>query len=524
MDSQYPNQKPSFYPEVIQTTPEIPQYSSSSSSSNNLYPTIDKRDFAENLFPAFPPYSVSGHNGYSYPPSAPTAYYSQYPVSSNNVYSVPHFAPTPHPSQYSVSGHSDPPFVATAPPEQFPVSGSNDHSDHPFTPTAPAEAVEEVLIKIPGAIVNLIDKSYSVELACGDFAVVRLWQDHNIVAVLAHVADEVQWPITKQGTAVKLDDSHYFFSLQFPKEAGSVQDDGGKIKTSKEGSDLLSYGLTIASKGQENLLIQLDDILRCYSCFTVQEVKGKGEEVLDGGKNMSPEDLNSTSMKKAMEGRCAAYWTTLAPNVEEYSGKTAQMIAAGSGQLIKGILWCGDVTIDRLNRGNEVLKSRMTPADENLEISPETLKRIQRIKKVTKVTHKVTKGVLSGVVKVSVYFSNSVANSKLGQRVFKLLPGEMVLATLDGFDKICDAVEAAGKNVMSTSSTVTTELVNQKYGEKAAEATSEGLNAAGHAMGTAWAAFKLRKALNPKSALKSSVLAKAAAKATVEEAKAKAKK
>lgn len=29
--------------------------------------------------------------------------------------------------------------------------------------------------------------------------------------------------------------------------------------------------------------------------------------------------------------------------------------------------------------------------------------------------------------------------------------------------KICDAVEVAGKNVMSTSSTVTTELVDHKY-------------------------------------------------------------
>ncbi|KAE8707134.1 Senescence/dehydration-associated protein-related isoform 3 [Hibiscus syriacus] len=447
MDSQYPNQKPSLYPELIRTNPEIPQYASSSSSSNNLYPTIDKRDFVEKLFPDFSPYSVSRHNGHSYPPFAPTAHYSQ----------------------YHVSGHSDPPFVITAPPEQFPVSGSNDHSDPPFAPTAPAEAVEEVLIKIPGAIVHLIDKSYSVELACGEFAVVRLWQDNNIVAVLARVADDVQWPITKQGTAVKLDDSHYFFSLEFPKEAD---------KASEDGSDLISYGLTIASKGQGNLLIQLDDILRCYSCFTVQKVKGKGEEVLDGGKNMSPEDLNSVSKKEAMEGRCAAYWTTLAPNVEEYSGTAAKMIAAGSGQLIKGILWCGDVTIDRLNRGNEVLKSRMTPTEENLEISPEALKRIQRIKKVTRVTHKVANGVLSGVVKVSGYFSTQLQTQNWA-RVFRLLPGEMVLATLDGFDKICDAAEAAGKNVMSTSSTVTTELVNQKYGEKAAEATSEGLNSAG---------------------------------------------
>lgn len=59
-------------------------------------------------------------------------------------------------------------------------------------------------------------------------------------------------------------------------------------------------------------------------------------------------------------------------------------------------------------------------------------------------------------------------------------------------------------------------LNNSRYGEKAAEATSEGLDAAGHAIGTAWAAFKIRKALNPKSVLKPTTLAKSAAKAASE--------
>lgn len=60
-----------------------------------------------------------------------------------------------------------------------------------------------------------------------------------------------------------------------------------------------------------------------------------------------------------------------------------------------------------------------------------------------------------------------------------------------------------------------------RYGEKAAEATNEGLDAAGHAIGTAWAAFKIRKALNPKSVLKPTTLAKSAAKAAASEVKSK---
>lgn len=51
-----------------------------------------------------------------------------------------------------------------------------------------------------------------------------------------------------------------------------------------------------------------------------------------------------------------------------------------------------------------------------------------------------------------------------------------------------------------------------RYGEEAAKAASEGLDAAGHAVGTAWTVFKIRQALNPKSVLKPTALTKSAAK------------
>ncbi|TKY70326.1 Spartin protein [Spatholobus suberectus] len=401
----------------------------------------------------------------------------------------------------------------------YPSIDYNDLVENLFTddataagsPSAPPEATEEVLLRIPGAILNLVDRDYSVELACGDFSVIRLRQGDNAVAVYARVANEIQWPLAKDETAVKVDDSHYFFSFRVPDP--------------DEEEDLLSYGLTIASKGQEGLLKELDAVLEHCSCFSVQRVSEKAKkkgEALDGSvaKEVSPKDLESEKKKEMMEGRCAAYWTTLAPNVEDYSGTAARMIAAGSGQVVKGVLWCGDVTVERLKWGNQVMKKRISPGS-HAEVSPQTLKRIRRVKRVTKMTQKVANGFLSGVVKVSGFFTSSVVNSKAGKKFFSLLPGEVVLASLDGFSKVCDAVEVAGKNVMSTSSTVTTELVDHRYGEQAAEATSEGFRAAGHALGTAWAAFKIRKAINPKSVLKPTTLAKAGAKAAASEFKAK---
>lgn len=56
-----------------------------------------------------------------------------------------------------------------------------------------------------------------------------------------------------------------------------------------------------------------------------------------------------------------------------------------------------------------------------------------RVKKMTKMSEKVATGILSGVVKVSGFFTSSIVNSKAGQRFFNLLPGEIVLASLDGF-------------------------------------------------------------------------------------------
>ena len=281
--------------------------SSSSSSAPSLYPAVDMKDLAENLFPE----------------------------------------------------------------EDAPVSDQKHH-----------DSFEQVLVKIPGVIVHLIEKQNSVELASGEFSIVGLNQGNNVVAVLARVGDELQWPLAKDEPSVKLDDSHYFFTLSVPPN--------GSLENHDSVPEMLNYGLTVASKGQEELLKELDRILDQYSCFSVQAVKGSGKwEVLDGSvaREISPEDMAASEEKKELlEERSAAYWTTLAPNVDDYSGKAARLIAAGSGQVIKGILWCGDVTVDRLNWGNEFMKKRMGPRSD-AEISPAAMRSIKRFAIVLPLFH-----------------------------------------------------------------------------------------------------------------------------------------
>ncbi|KAB5561449.1 hypothetical protein DKX38_006406 [Salix brachista] len=433
----------SLYPQVILSNPDAISASSTSIPSS-LYPTIDMKDMAENLFPE--------------------------EDCKNNL-------------------------------------GSPLGSD--------SEPQEEILIKIPGSIVHLIERDRSVELACGDFFIVSLKQGDTIVAVFARVGDDIQWPLAKDEAAVKLDGSHYFFSLRVPE---NESDEGGLNKGEVE---LLNYGVTFASKGQEGLLKEIDKLLECYSSFSVQEVNestvGKWE-VIDGSvaKEISPDELENR--KELVEKSSAAYWTVLAPNVEDYSSSVARLIAAGTGQLIKGILWGGDVTVDRLKWGDEFFKKTIHKSSDS-DISPGTLRRIKRVKLLTKMSEKVAVGILTGVVTVYGFFTSPIVNSKVGKKFFSLMPGEIVLASLDGFNKVCDAVEVAGKNVMSTSSVVTTGLVSHRYGDDAGKVTNEGLDAAGHVIGTAWAVFKIRKALNPKSVIKPTSLVKAAARANATEMK-----
>ncbi|KAI9174520.1 hypothetical protein LWI28_018521 [Acer negundo] len=74
-------------------------------------------------------------------------------------------------------------------------------------------------------------------------------------------------------------------------------------------------------------------------------------------------------------------------------------------RVIRGILWCGDVTAYRLRWGNEFLKRKMGPGSDS-GISPDTIKRIKRVKKLTKMSENVATGILSEVVKVSGFFTS----------------------------------------------------------------------------------------------------------------------
>jgi spartin len=233
--------------------------------------------------------------------------------------------------------------MADLAPVEIPSSPGTSSSPHGDAPSAPPPS-EDVLLLIPGAQLHLIDRHRSHPLAAGDLSLRRIRAGDTSLAATA-LLGAVQWPLARDVAAVKLDPCHYSFSLTVPASA----DDPAP--------DPLHYGLTLSSPDP-----RLDGVLGAYTRFSVHSVVGS-EGLADRVRG---------------EVEAAAYWTAVAPNVEEYGGAVAKAIASGAESLAKGILWCGVMTVDRLHWGNEVLRKRIQPGDTDAEVTPEMLKRIKR--------------------------------------------------------------------------------------------------------------------------------------------------
>uniref|UniRef100_A0A0E0KB48 Senescence domain-containing protein n=1 Tax=Oryza punctata TaxID=4537 RepID=A0A0E0KB48_ORYPU len=471
--------KQSLYPEVNQSHPDLntaflanPNPAAAASPGGSLYPSVDPQQLAENLFP----------------------------------------------------------------------DGADDAAPPPPT-------TEETLVAVPGAQLHLVDPDRSMDLGAGTLSVVRLRQGDHSVAVLARLVPEkrsqrrgglfsfwstsgkssdgaaqepVQWPLTRDVAAVKLDTAHYFFSLHVPHtDHEDDAEEEADAEKDADGEAALSYGLTVASKGQEAVLAELDKVLEEYTTFSVKQVEPAAKEKSEvmntkAVTEITPEEAVGDK-KEVVEEQSAAFWTTIAPNVDDYSSSVARLIARGSGQLVRGIIWCGDITAEGLRCGEAVVKKSVGPSGKPSQVKPSTIRRMKRARRVTKMSNRVANSILSGVLKVSGFVTSTVLNSKPAQKFFKLMPGEVILASLDGFGKVWDAVEVSGKNVMRTSSVVTTSVVTHRYGDQAGQVTQDYLHATGNALGVAWAVFKIRKALDPKGNLKKSSLASAAAHAVAKE-------
>lgn len=389
------------------------------------------------------------------------------------------------------------------------------------------EASEDILVRIRGAMVHLVDDQDSPLLAEGDFSVVRIEQEGNGIVAFIRVGDNLRWPLTKDEPAVKLDASHYFFTIRVPRRVDDMD-----RETAGASQECMSYGVTFSTAGQERQLRELDAILEQYSGFSSpQLVHGDREhDEFDGafgsghgyGHNQPPrgqpvpEGVVSSKGKRVTGSNEAEFWRTMAPNVDDYNGSVAKTMAKGTGNIIKGIFWLRDSTLAQLDNGSTYVRGRVNPSSKPTNISPQTLTNLKRVMNMSVATDQVAKSVLDGVLKAAGFFSGALMRSQAGKKFFQLLPGEVAVVSMDAFAKVFDAVETAGRDMMKSTAMFTQDVVAHRYGEDAGEVTGNSLSTVGHLFATAWTVAKVRSALNPSKFRPSTTgLLKEAAKAAI---------
>ncbi|XP_024379847.1 protein EARLY-RESPONSIVE TO DEHYDRATION 7, chloroplastic isoform X1 [Physcomitrium patens] len=397
---------------------------------------------------------------------------------------------------------------ATSNTSDFSALRASSRTEPAYSPNAEVtETSEEVLVRVRGAVVHLVDDEESPLLAEGSFSVVLIEQEGNGIVAFVKVGDNLRWPLTKDALAVKLDSTHYFFTIHVPRPV----DEMDKETADGAGGEALSYGVTFSVTGQERELLHLDSLLEKYSNFSNPQLvhddrqKSNFDRALQSGAGSGtagvtiPEAVVSSKGKRVTEGNQAEFWKTMAPNVNDYNSRLAKGMAKGTGNVIKGIFWVRDVTVARLENGSIYMKGKVKPCSKPSKISPRTLRNLKRVENMSKATEEVAKNVLDGVVKTVGFFSQSLLKSKPGKKFFSLLPGEVALASMDAFAKVFDAMEKAGSDMMQSTAVFTQDVVSHRYGEGAGQVAENTMSTAGHVMGTAWTVSKVRKALNLKT-------------------------
>ncbi|GMQ06365.1 hypothetical protein CsSME_00050991 [Camellia sinensis var. sinensis] len=325
----------------------------------------------------------------------------------------------------------------------------------------------EVLLRIPGCKVHLVEEGEALELANGDFTLCRILDDNVILATTVKIGDDLQWPLTKDEPAVKLDALHYLFSL--PMKNG----------------DQLSYGVTFLDGGSLGVL---DSYLQENSCFSCSSF------------SIQNKNLN---------------WNEFAPRVEDFNNFLAKAIAEGTGQIVKGIFKCSNAYTNQVQKGGEMIltqavdeKNRSSKSNNDASATKKNKinQTLKRVRNLSSMTEQMSKAMLDGVGIATGTVMAPVVQSQVGKAFLAMVPGQVLLASLDAVNKVLDAAEVAEKQALSATSAATTRIVSERFGENAGEATEDVLATAGHCAGTAWNVLKIRKAINPASSVSSGVL------------------
>ncbi|KAL8129667.1 hypothetical protein V2J09_018822 [Rumex salicifolius] len=343
--------------------------------------------------------------------------------------------------------------------------GASKQKQLPPPPPKPQEShvSRQVLMQIPGGCtVHLMDEGEAVRIAGpSDLTMLRVVDNQLSLATIVKVGKDLQWPLTKDEPVVKLDDRHYLFTIPV-----------------KGGGDPLSFGVGFSKQITKAQLESLDSFLRLHACFSCASSHNGDAGIND--------------------------WKEFAPRIEDYNGVLARAIAGGTAKddkMQRGGYGYGITKTSKSSQNKGVIAGLRGPKK-----TPQLDMNLRRVRKLSEATENMSKTMLDGLGLASASLWGPLVQSRAGQAFFSMMPGEVLLASLDAIDRILNAAEAAEKQSMKVTSGAAVRAMEDRFGEGAGEATGEVLATAGHVAGTAWNVYKIRKAFTPTTSATSGVV------------------
>ncbi|CAK9213916.1 unnamed protein product [Sphagnum troendelagicum] len=343
----------------------------------------------------------------------------------------------------------------------------------------------ELVKRVSGAQLFLVDVEESVLMQCGEFSLRLLKQTHSpLAAVLASVG-EVQWPVGKDAPILKVWNRRYTFALPG-----------------------LVYGLSFPDSTPPAVLQQLESVMDQYCTFEIHQVAAHEQQTMNIATNVK--------IGQRVAGDAAIigkYWTAVAPDVQTTSASIARQICSTSSIVADSILMGGDwVSLSIQQAGGAaayVMKSKVV--GDQMQ-NPRILKRIQQARRMSAVAKLMSKTLLKGAIRVSAHVATGLgldhhqANANTSTIRTSTSAGSaaaaaggggsrkhpsVAVASVDAFAKVVEAVETAGKSVYAATKAVGTDLVQQRFGTDAGELVQDGFGVVGNAIDTAWTLNKL---------------------------------
>ncbi|CAM6086983.1 unnamed protein product [Calypogeia fissa] len=330
---------------------------------------------------------------------------------------------------------------------------------------------ESELVRIGGAQLYLLDEVESVRMGTGFFALIMIVHANTHLAALVAQVAEFQWPIGKDAPVLKIANLRYTFAMPG-----------------------LVYGLILPDNTTLEQVQRFESYLRQYCTFEIRPEIAKAAGVSD----LRLWSSVGRYVVGASEG--ARYWTAVADDIESYSNKLIRQMQGGSKFAANSFLKGGEWATLGIRQGGSYVKnisgSPAAMGSDGEDMSPRMRKRVDQARRMSAVAKLLSRTVLKGAISATGHVASFLGTAISGappMRAFMSSDArrEVVMASVDAFAQVVEAVETAGKSLATATNSVGTDIVQHKFGEQAGQVAQDGMGAVGNMIDSMWTLNKL---------------------------------